>query len=194
MIRRTLCASALALASMLMLASISAAQAVNCDDFPNQKAAQDELRADPDDPDGLDGPPGPAFTGIEGVACEDLPPPTNFTPVDTTDASSGDDPLGNDSIGDEGDDSNSIGDGPSAVATSRDKSSRDNRQRTMLESGGDLPLPGASATSSAPDDAGKSWPWKPTMVIVLGSGLLAFSVYQILRSRVGDQRNYGDGP
>ena len=72
-----------------MIASISAAQAVNCDDFPNQQAAQDALIDDPDDPDGLDGPPGPAFTGIEGVACEDLPPPTNFTPVDTTDDSVG---------------------------------------------------------------------------------------------------------
>ena len=57
------------------------AQELNCDDFPNQAAAQQELREDPSDPEGLDGLPGEAFSGIEGVACEDLPPPTDFDPV-----------------------------------------------------------------------------------------------------------------
>ena len=61
-----------------------AAQAQNtlsCSDFDSQADAQAELRRDPADPNGLDGPPGPAFTGVQGVACEELPPPKDTDPV-----------------------------------------------------------------------------------------------------------------
>jgi len=45
----------------------------NCSDFKFQESAQAAYDHDTSDPDGLDGPPGPAFSGIEGVACEELP-------------------------------------------------------------------------------------------------------------------------
>jgi hypothetical protein len=81
-IRRVLLLVALSVATMLTIVPTASTQEqLNCDDFPNQRAAQQILREDPSDPDGLDGPPGDEFTGIEGVACEDLPPPTDFNPV-----------------------------------------------------------------------------------------------------------------
>jgi len=52
----------------------------NCSEFPNQAAAQAELRNNPEDPFGLDGPIGRSSTGIPGVACEDRPPPKDLTP------------------------------------------------------------------------------------------------------------------
>ena len=45
----------------------------NCEDFDFQEDAQAFYDQDTSDPDGLDGPPGEAFTGEQGVACEDLP-------------------------------------------------------------------------------------------------------------------------
>ena len=54
---------------------------LNCDDFPDQASAQEELRSDPSDPNGLDGPPGTASSGVPGVACEDNPAPTDLDPV-----------------------------------------------------------------------------------------------------------------
>lgn len=45
----------------------------NCEDFEFQEDAQAFFDQDPSDPDGLDGSPGDAFTGEEGVACEELP-------------------------------------------------------------------------------------------------------------------------
>lgn len=53
----------------------------NCDDFPSQAAAQQELRRDPSDPFGLDGPEGKGSTGIPGVACEENPPPEDLDPA-----------------------------------------------------------------------------------------------------------------
>jgi hypothetical protein len=44
-----------------------------CDDFTYQEDAQAVYDQDTSDPHGLDGPIGVAFTGEEGVACEDLP-------------------------------------------------------------------------------------------------------------------------
>jgi hypothetical protein len=82
MIHRPLLLAVQIVASVLVLASPVSAQEVNCDDSPNQAAAQQALKDDSSDPEGLDGPPGAAFIGIPGVACEDLPPPTNFDPVD----------------------------------------------------------------------------------------------------------------
>lgn len=82
LVYRPLLMAALSVASVLVLPSPVLAQEVNCDDFPNQAAAQQALREDSSDPEGLDGPPGGAFSGIPGVACEDLPPPTDFNPVD----------------------------------------------------------------------------------------------------------------
>jgi hypothetical protein len=64
-----------------MMLPAHAQNTLNCSDFPSQAAAQAELRKDPSDPNGLDGPPGPAFEGIRGVACENLPPPKDTTPV-----------------------------------------------------------------------------------------------------------------
>ena len=69
---------------LLIVASGGRAWAVddqNCSDFATQQDAQNHLRADPSDPDGLDGPPGTATSGLPGVACEDNPPPRDFTNV-----------------------------------------------------------------------------------------------------------------
>src|SRR5215211_7219285 len=44
-----------------------------CDDFTYQEEAQAVYEQDTSDPHGLDGPIGEAFTGEQGVACEDLP-------------------------------------------------------------------------------------------------------------------------
>lgn len=72
--RRLSLLSALCLLFTLAFSSASAAQDdLNCDDFATQEDAQAEFDADPSDPNGLDGPPGEGFTGIEGVACEELP-------------------------------------------------------------------------------------------------------------------------
>lgn len=45
----------------------------NCGNFPYQEDAQEMFDLIPGDPYGLDGPAGAAYTGVEGVACEELP-------------------------------------------------------------------------------------------------------------------------
>jgi hypothetical protein len=50
-----------------------AADTYNCGHFTYQEDAQAEYDKDPSDPHGLDGPVGSAFSGVQGVACEDLP-------------------------------------------------------------------------------------------------------------------------
>ena len=155
MIRRSLLLAVLSVASVLVLSSPTSAQEVNCDDFPNQAAAQQALKDDSSDPQGLDGPPGAAFTGIHGVACDDLPPPTNFDPVDP-------------------------GPGQELPDDPVDSGSR----QELLEAGGDLPLPDKSTVVTvSPPDGGRSWPWGPATVILLSSGLLAFLVYRLVATR-----------
>lgn len=61
----------------------------NCDNYDFQEDAQAVYDADTSGPNGLDGPPGEGFTGVEGVACEELPsrggsPPTPDPPGGTT--------------------------------------------------------------------------------------------------------------
>ncbi len=157
MIHRPLLLAALSVASVLVLSSPVSAQEVNCEDFPNQAAAQQALREDSADLEGLDGPPGAAFTGIPGVACEDLPPPTDFDPVDPGPGQElPDDPV-------------DTGGG-----------------QKLLEAGGDLPLPDKKSTvvTVPPPDGGRSsWPWGPAVLILLSSGLLVFSVYRLITSR-----------
>ena len=129
-IHRLLLLAVLSVASVLVLSSPVLAQEVNCDDFPNQAAAQQALKDDSSDPQGLDGPPGAASTGIQGVACEDLPPPANFDPVDP-------------------------GPGQEPPDDPVDPGSR----QKLLEAGGDLPLPDKSTVVTvSPPDGGRSWP------------------------------------
>ena len=45
----------------------------DCSDFDTQEEAQQVYEQDTSDPYGLDGPQGEAYTGEQGVACEDLP-------------------------------------------------------------------------------------------------------------------------
>ena len=152
MIHRPLLLATQTVASVLVLASPVSAQEVNCDDFPNQAAAQQALKADSSDPEGLDGPPGAAFSGIPGVACEDLPPPTNFDPVDP---------------------------GPGQELPDNPVDPEPRQQ--LLEAGGDLPLPDKSTVVNvSPPDGGRSWPWGPATVILLSSGLLAFLIYRLI--------------
>jgi hypothetical protein len=65
----------------------------DCADFRSQQQAQAIYEQDPTDPYGLDGPPGEAFTGEQGVACEELldggggaAAPTTTTPSPTATA------------------------------------------------------------------------------------------------------------
>ncbi len=155
LIYRPLLLAVLSVASVLVLSSPASAQEVNCDDFPNQAAAQQALKDDSSDPQGLDGPPGAAFTGIQGVACEDLPPPTNFDPVD-----------------------------PGPGQELPDEPVDPERRQKLLEAGGDLPLPDKSTVVTAsPPDGGGSWPWGPTTGILLSSGLLAFLIYRLIATK-----------
>jgi hypothetical protein len=55
----------------------------NCEDFDFQEDAQAFFEQDTSDPDGLDGAPGEAFTGEQGVACEELPSSGTETPTET---------------------------------------------------------------------------------------------------------------
>src|ERR671917_505318 len=152
MIHRPLLLAVLSVASVLVLSSPASAQEVNCDDFPDQSAAQQALKDDSSDPQGLDGPPGAAFTGIQGVACEDLPPPTNFDPVD-----------------------------PGPGQELPDEPVDPERRQKLLEAGGDLPLPDKSTVVTvSPPDGGRSWPWGPATVILLSSGLLVFLIYRLI--------------
>ena len=54
-------------------ANHSAPTGINCSNFSVQEDAQAYFEAHPGDPEGLDGPAGAGFTGIQNVACEDLP-------------------------------------------------------------------------------------------------------------------------
>lgn len=54
-------------------ANHSQSTGINCSNFAFQEDAQAYFEAHPGDPEGLDGPIGAAFSGIQGVACEDLP-------------------------------------------------------------------------------------------------------------------------
>ena len=118
MIHRPLLLAVLSVTFVLVLSSPVLAQEENCDDFPNQAAAQQALKDDSSDPEGLDGPPGAAFTRIQGVACEDLPPPINFDPVD-----------------------------PGPGQELPDEPVDPGRRQKLLEAGGDLPLPDKSTVS-----------------------------------------------
>jgi hypothetical protein len=154
-IHRPLLLAVLSVASVLVLSSPVLAQDVNCDDFPNQAAAQQALKDDSSDPQGLDGPPGATSTGIQGVACEDLPPPTNFDPVDP-------------------------GPGQELPDDPVDPGSR----QKLLEAGGDLSLPDKSTVVTvSPPNGGRSWPWGPATVILLSSGLLAFLIYRLIATK-----------
>jgi hypothetical protein len=46
----------------------------DCENFTYQEEAQAVYEDDASDPYGLDGAIGESFTGVQGVACEDLPP------------------------------------------------------------------------------------------------------------------------
>ncbi len=89
------------------------------------------------------------------MACEDLPPPINFDPVDPGPGQElPDDPVDS---------------GP--------------RQK-LLEAGGDLSLPDKSTVvTESPPDGGRSWPWGPATVIFLSSGLLAFLIYRLMATK-----------
>jgi hypothetical protein len=51
----------------------NAADLYKCEDFAYQEDAQAVYDQDTSDPHGLDGQVGPTYTGVQGVACEDLP-------------------------------------------------------------------------------------------------------------------------
>jgi hypothetical protein len=156
MFHRSLLLAAISVASVLVLSPSVSAQEVNCDDFPNQATAQQALREDSSDPEGLDGPPGAAFAGIQGVACEDLPPPTDFNPVDS---------------------------GPGQELPD-DPVDPGSSQKKLLEAGGDLPLPDNSTVVPVPPShRGHSWPWGPATVILLSSGLLVFLIYRLITTK-----------
>lgn len=63
----------LCMMGMLIYIPAAFAQESNCEDFATQEEAQAVYDQDTSDPNGLDGPPGEGFTGVQGVACEELP-------------------------------------------------------------------------------------------------------------------------
>ena len=158
------------------------AQELNCDDFPNQAAAQQELREDPSDPEGLDGLPGEAFSGIQGVACEDLPPPTDFDPV--VPPAVGDSPKGAPTK--EGSPKGGVtkqGTPKGGVTKERPpKGGLPEREspgddKELLEAGGDLPLPQRSETAGVPADGGGFSLWR-VIGMMLSGGVLLLAVYR----------------
>src|SRR5215211_1300829 len=68
-------AAVLALISLRPSSSAPAFADLNCSDFPNQAAAQANLRANPSDPNGLD-------RDRDGIACESNRCPCDRVPVD----------------------------------------------------------------------------------------------------------------
>lgn len=84
--RRTTTAVGTLFAVALLLGVTGAAQAeeYNCTDFQYQEDAQAVYDQDTSDPNGLDGPIGEAFTGEQGIACEDLPSREDSAPVEET--------------------------------------------------------------------------------------------------------------
>ncbi len=89
------------------------------------------------------------------MACEDLPPPKNYNPVDS-------------GLGQE------LPDEPV---------DQEPRQK-LLEAGGDLPLPDKpTVVAVSSPDSGRSWPWGPATVILLSSGLLAFLTYRLIATK-----------
>jgi hypothetical protein len=87
------------------------------------------------------------------VACEDLPPPTNYDPVDP---------------------------GP-GQALPDEPLDPEPRQKLLEAGGGDLPLPDKSTVVTvSPPDGGRSRPLGPATVILLSSGLLVFLIYRLI--------------
>jgi hypothetical protein len=73
-VRRLALLALMSMLAMVVFAPAALAQdEFDCDDFDTQEEAQAVFNDDPSDPSGLDGPPGDAFTGEQGVACEELP-------------------------------------------------------------------------------------------------------------------------
>jgi len=184
MIRRTLCGVVLSIPFVLVLSSTAVAQDQACDDFPNQAAAQQALRADPSDPDGLDGPPGPESHGIQGVACEQLPGPKDMTPVlPSGNGASGGSPTNSTGAADPPPGAASAQAGGPSGAASPQGSPQGNR--ALLDAGGNLPLPDKGAfgdNASLPDDDAPL-PWGLASLILLYFSLLVFSVYGLVSSR-----------
>ena len=173
MVHRILCLAALSVSAMLMVAPAASAQGLNCDDFESQAAAQQRLREDPSDPDGLDGPPGEeSFSGIEGVACEDLPPPTDFDPVvplGVGDSSKG--PLTK-----EGPPKGGVTkEGPPSEGLPERESSGEDKE--LLKAGGDLPPPQESAAPSETDGGGRFPLWRVAGMILSG-GVFVFAAHR----------------
>jgi hypothetical protein len=189
MMRWILCAVISVLITAVLLPVASAQENLSCLEFDSQAEAQQRLKEDPTDPDGLDGPPGEAFTGIEGVACEDLPPPEDLTPVLSSD--DGLDPLPS-TVNVKAQPGN-VKAQPSNVkaqaggvrAQADNVTAQDERDTDrLLEAGGDLPLPHEppAGTVPPPDDGG-SWPLRPLFVILLSAGVLGFAVYRLASRR-----------
>ena len=161
------------LMTVSILAPTAYAQELNCDDFPNQAAAQQELREDPSDPEGLDGLPGAAFSGIQGVACEELPPPTDFDPVL---------PLG---VRDSPKGAPPTKEGPPKGGVTKERPPEGGLpereppgdDKELLEAGGNLPLPQRSEAGEVPADEGGLSLWRVGGMMLSG-GVLVFAVYR----------------
>lgn len=84
--KRTLLLTGLALVvgwTLPAWADHSAGTGINCSNFAFQEDAQAYFNQHPGDPEGLDGPPGAGFTGVQNVACEDLPRRGSTTTIAT---------------------------------------------------------------------------------------------------------------
>src|SRR4051812_44423997 len=89
-LRRTAVATVLfAGLSIPMAGTALAADVYNCGDFTYQEDAQAVFNQDTSDPNGLDGPVGTGFTGVAGVACEELPSRGTTTTTTTSATTAG---------------------------------------------------------------------------------------------------------
>jgi hypothetical protein len=177
MTSRTVCLATLSVTCALVLSSPALAQELNCDDFPSQEAAQEALREDPTDPEGLDGPPGAAFSGIQGVACEDNPPPTDFDPALPSGFG-----VPNEVSPDEEslDDESPDRERPDEDPPNRERANREPPAggRTLMEAGGNLPLPEQPNTDNASSDDGRFPLWR-VVGIILSAGGFVFAGYRV---------------
>ena len=164
---RILCLAALCGIAGLVLAPASSwAQDLNCDAFDSQADAQAELRDNPSDPNNLD-------DDSDGIACETLPPPTDFDPVRPLGDPGGSPPEGG-----------PPGDGPPRDGPPRDGPPGDvGGSKQLLAAGGDLPVPQEEPTPTPGSATSAGFPWFPTAGMLVSFSILVFAVYQLLSRR-----------
>ncbi len=172
-LRRLLLLAALCMVGALVFAPAALAQDLDCASFDTQEEAQAVYEQDTSDPNGLDGPPGEAFTGEQGVACEELPSGGGSTAS----------PMADDSASPMADESASpmAEDDDSATATAMADEEESASASAMMAEDEESASASASASAEA-EDLPETGGVSPALLTVLpalllvGSGVLALRV------------------